>query len=525
MSRSAVILRNIASNWVGFAVNAAVTLALTPFILRELGTGRYGIWVLTTSIIGYYGLLDLGFRAGVTQHLTRYLAMRDYQKGSECMSSAIAALGGLGVLLIMLSVTAAYIAPSFFNFPANMRHEAFWCILIVGITSAVQFALMPFTSVFTATQRFDLANIIGIATRLLTASSIFAALTMGYGLLGVCVATCGANLIDYFVRWRVACRLAPQVRIFWRFVKRARLREIASFGVWNFLISVNMFVYQYVPSILIGAFMPIAAVGHYALATGLLRHINSLLNPIGQVLYPAATELHVQGDRDRLERLYHDGSRLLMLAMIPIVLVATFWAEDFYRLWIGEDYLKGEPFPSVALLFKILLFSTVSTYISNIAGFILVGTGQVKLIANALISGSVISLALSLVLVHIYGLVGIATSIVIASALVDIIIIPLLLQKSLGLSVIKFLRYACIRPMIAGVLQALLITGIRLLDVPPANWSHLLLQGLLAGIGALVVLLSVGITAQERQRFLASPLQQRWAIRKSKSTDAEVASC
>ena len=53
---------------------AAITLLLTPFVLRELGTGRYGIWILTSSIIGYYGFLDLGFRAGVTQYLTRYLA-------------------------------------------------------------------------------------------------------------------------------------------------------------------------------------------------------------------------------------------------------------------------------------------------------------------------------------------------------------------------------------------------------------------------------------------------------------------
>ena len=48
-------------------------------MLHALGTARYGIWILTSSIIGYYGLLDLGFRAGVTQYLTRYLAVGDYQ--------------------------------------------------------------------------------------------------------------------------------------------------------------------------------------------------------------------------------------------------------------------------------------------------------------------------------------------------------------------------------------------------------------------------------------------------------------
>src|SRR5882672_7664269 len=104
MTRSSTILRNVASNWVGFAVNAAVTLALTPFILRELGPARYGIWILTSSIIGYYGLLDIGFRSGVTQYLTRYLAVGDHERASECLSSAVAVLASLGVVMLGLSV-------------------------------------------------------------------------------------------------------------------------------------------------------------------------------------------------------------------------------------------------------------------------------------------------------------------------------------------------------------------------------------------------------------------------------------
>ena len=44
----------------------------------------------------------------------------------------------------------------------------------------MQFVLFPFSAVFTATQRFDLANAIGIATRLLSAGAVLL-------LLGTCV--------------------------------------------------------------------------------------------------------------------------------------------------------------------------------------------------------------------------------------------------------------------------------------------------------------------------------------------------
>ena len=225
MSRSSTILRNVASNWAGFAVNAAVTLALTPFVLHELGTTRYGIWILTSSIIGYYGLLDLGFRGGVTQYLTRYLATGEDLKASECISSAVAVLASLGVVMAGLSLGAAYLVPHVLTIPADLQREAFWCILIVGCSSALQFALQPFASVFTATQRFDLATLIGILTRFLTAGGILLALKTGQGLVGVSVATCVTSAVDYVVRWRVAQRLAPQIEVAAHHVSMLRLRE------------------------------------------------------------------------------------------------------------------------------------------------------------------------------------------------------------------------------------------------------------------------------------------------------------
>lgn len=508
-SRSSVILRNVASNWVGFALNAAVTLALTPFILRELGTARYGIWILTSSLIGYYGLLDLGFRAGVTQYLTRYLAVGDYVKASECISSAVAVLGSLGCGMFLLSLGAAYWAPRVFDLPPGMEREAFWCILVVGCSSAIQFGLQPFTSVFTATQRFDLASLIGVVTRVMTAGAIVFSLKSGWGLIGVSASTCLVSAIDYVVRWQVARRLAPQLEVALRHSSWRRVREIGAFGAWNFLASINGFVYQHVPNLLIGSTMPIAGVGFYALATGLTRQINSVLSPIPQVLYPAATELHVRGDHQGLERLYHDGTRLMLLVMVSVVLIAGFWAEDFYRLWIGQKYLTAGPFSSVALLFQILLISVFTSYSSAIANQVLVGAGHVRVVATLLICGSVVNLILTIALIRPYGLVGVAVATVIASVLGDLVAMPLLVQRTLGLSAARMFRHAWTRPAAVTLLQALLMMALRLLG-QPGDWAHLMLRGLAAGIGSAIIALGIGLSVDERNRFLMRPLRRIW---------------
>lgn len=507
MSRAAVILRNVASNWAGFAVNAAVTLVLTPFVLHELGVARYGIWILTSSIIGYYGLLDLGFRAGVNQYLTRYLALKDYEKAGECLSTAVTSLSALGLVMVMLSVAAAYIAPHFFQFPTDLKREAFWCILIVGLTSAIQFSLCAFAAMFSATQRFDLANLIGIATRLLTAGAILLALKMDTGLIGVSLATCLASLLDNLIRWRVSRRLVPQLHVSPRRFRSDRLREIYSFGLWNFLISINGYVCNYVPNLLIGTFMPVAAVGHYALSNGLSRQVNAVLGPIGQVMYPAATAMHSRGDHDGLERLYQDGSRLMMLVMIPTLLLAGFWAEDFFRLWIGQSYLSGEPFQSVAVLFQVLLVGVFTTYFSNIGAQILSGSGRVRVVAITLICGSLFSVTSSVILIRYLGLLGVALSVVMASVLVDLIAMPLLIQRFLGLSIRGYLVHACARPFAALVFQAAGVFLLRLMH-RPMDWWSLIWQGAAAVLWMASVALVIGTTAEEREKFLVRPLRR-----------------
>lgn len=507
MARASIILRNVAANWLGFAVNAGVTLIMTPFVLHHLGPARYGVWVLTASVIGYYGMLDLGLRAGVTQFLTRYLAVGDLATASECMSSALSALTVVSVAVVALSVAMAYAAPHIFRLPPAIRPEAFWCILIVGCASALQFLLFPYAAVFTATERFDLANAIGVLTRLLSAAAIYIALHDGFKLIGISAATCGASAIDYMIRWRVARRIAPELKIAPGLVSRARLREIAAFGFWNFPISAASYAELHAETLIIGLIMPIAAAGYYALATGLVLQIGAMLAPVGQVMYPTAAALHAREDHGGLEQLYRDGTKLMLLATVVIVLIAALWAGDFYRLWLGPRYVSGDTFPSEAVLLRILLIGTVAGYASNIAGQILLGSGRVRLLATALICRTALNIALVLVLIHPFGLLGVAATSAITSILINLLVIPAALRKVARFPVKAVLLRAVARPLAVACLLGPLLILIRAVG-PARNWPALIGQGALAGLAALTTVLIAGLTACERDRFVLRPLRR-----------------
>jgi O-antigen/teichoic acid export membrane protein len=501
------IVRNVLSNWMGFAVNAAVAMAMTPYILRQLGDVRYGVWVLTFSVIGYYGILDLGFRGGVNQYLTRYFSLRDYTRLNQTASSAFYALSGVGALICAISIAATYLAPGMLKIPPAMHRETVWCILVIGCAAGVQCAFFPFSAVFTATQRYDLSNAIGITTRLLSAGATWLALEAGYGLVALSIVTASATILDYVLRWRIAYKLVPELVISRMLVNRDRIREIAHFGLWNFLIAVSAYLTVHADTLVIGSMLSVSAIARYALASGLMRQMSDLIAPVSQVFYPMAVQFHMRGEKRELEQLYIHASRLLLILTGCIAIIAFTWAEDFYRIWVGPQYVTAGHFPSVATLLRFLVIGLFGTFGSAIAGQIIMGTGFIRVVAITAIAESVLSVAIAIVSIRSYGLLGVAAGAMTAALLVRLLVFPVFLHVRLGLSVWVWLRRAVPRPLAVALVMLAATRGIRWLNTP-ATWADLIVHGCLAAFVAALLIALLGLNDQERDSLLLKPARR-----------------
>ena len=68
------LLRSTLANYVGKFVTLAIGLALTPFMLHQLGATDYALRVLVTSFVAYGTLLDLGVGAALTKYVAELRA-------------------------------------------------------------------------------------------------------------------------------------------------------------------------------------------------------------------------------------------------------------------------------------------------------------------------------------------------------------------------------------------------------------------------------------------------------------------
>ena len=156
-------LRNVLSNWAGFACASITSFFLSPFVVHHLGNSGYGIWVFLGSLTGYLGLLNFGVRGAVTRYVARFHVEGNHQEASAVTSSALLIFVVAGMLSLLLAlVCAAFVLPMF-HVSRDYQSAARVVVILGGVNIAVSLIFGVFGGVVAALHRFDLSNRIEIA--------------------------------------------------------------------------------------------------------------------------------------------------------------------------------------------------------------------------------------------------------------------------------------------------------------------------------------------------------------------------
>lgn len=482
--------RSILSNWFGLLVLAGSTALLTPIMVHHLGAVDYGVWVLASSVLDYYGLLDLGMRSAMFRYVSVFRGASQREDVDRTFSSALLLVTGTAVLICLLSIGMAYLLPPFIHVKGATTRTYGWLLFLLGTSVAVMFPTRMLATYISAHNRWDLYNAAGIANTVTRAVIFVVVLKQGYGLLAIATATLvvaflslGQHIIFLFVA-------DPRVHATFRLITFTRIRELFGFSMRSFLVSLGDYIRFYSDSAVIAAVLSVSLVTPFNIATRLIDCFRSIVIAAGGPVLGAMTELEGARKQKDLQALLLRSTRLLALLSIlgGVLLLAD--GRLLLHLWVGKELVSAYP------LVAVLAFGYMIALTQHSALLIVISKGQHGPLGWWTIAEGLANIVLSVIWGRSHGLIGIAMGTIVPMLVVKVVIQLRYVLKAAEMSVWQYLGGGLIRPFLVGVL--FFVVAERIAMGANATFASFIGTVLVQMIGFLVCTCTVGLTKAER---------------------------
>ncbi len=444
--------KNLTTNWAIYIIAALLSFFLTPYIIGKVGQAAFGVWILVGSFSGYLGLFDFGIGFAVVRFVARYQETGEVGKRNEIVATTFYTASILAVLVLAATAIIMINAADWFTIPANLVGQAQITILLIGLTTAVGFPLSVFSEALAGgLYRFDLFNNVAMAMALLRAGLTVLFLELGWGLVGVGMAALVGSMAGYLWRMRLLYRLLPDLSVHPRPINWRIWQTIGGYSFYSFLLVLSGRMAYYSDSFVVGLFRGVEDVAVFGIAVKLVEYLRQLVFTMAKLFAPIAAKYDPDIDRARLRQILYDGSRLNLLFSLPMTLILFFWGRPFIILWVGDR------FASSAVILQVLLAGHVLSFMQGIGGDILLGVGRHRLMALLSFGAALANIGLSIILIHLVGLVGVAWGTTIPLAFLSILYLPFAAIRLVDGNISQFFREAILPAVIASAAPTLFV--------------------------------------------------------------------
>jgi O-antigen/teichoic acid export membrane protein len=502
-TQTARVARNATASYLRFFVSMAVMFVLTPCIIRHVGRQDFGLWSLTFSVLGFFGLLDMGFGTGVVRYVAECKGAQDTDRRNRMVSTlavvylllTLVAAGGLGLLSLVYT--------RLFSIPLEQQSKALALLWILAARS-VLFALplSLFQGILFGEQRIALLNTVQIVTTLLYGVMAWVALAHGAGVVTLSWLNLTAMLVEYGLYVCFALRCVPELRISLKLADRGLLRSVASFSMAQFVVSMAALVRLRTDPLIVQWFMPLSQVAVYAIALRIAESALLLIKQGINVLAPLMAQLHGAGETGKIRTALLGAGKFAFFASVVLTVPVCIFAREIVVMWVGPGFAGATPTLIVLMLSMCLITPQL------VASNVLAMTGHHRLTARAEVVGMLLNLVVSVALARPLGLVGVAIGTLTSTILVDLLFIVAAACRTNNVTYGTFARRVLLAGIVPGIIQGTTTLFIKA-ALPPANVAALVLEALPGAIVALLLFWLMFIDPTEKERLLGRAMRSR----------------
>ena len=388
--------RRLFSNFAALTVlqgaNYIFPLITLPYLVRVLGVEKYGLLAFAGATTGYFNIVvDYGFDLVAPREIA--INRKNWAKISEIYSAVMI------IKIILMVISTVLLTALVFSFD---KFSTDWKLYYLTFGVVVGQALFP-VWLFQGLEEMKYIAYLNLLTRLIftVAIFIFVKNEADYYLVPV-IRSLGAVLVGFMA----ICIVKRKFKVVFRLQPFRVLSHYFREGYHVFISKIAISLYTISTTFILGLFTNNVIVGYFAAADRIIQALKGLTGPISQAIYPFISK--------KISDSKEEGLRIIRLAAKyiggitgVISLFVLIFAAPLVHILLGSQY---ENSVSVLRIMSVLPFFIG---LSNVFGVqAMVSFGREKPFSRIVITGSILNLVLSFILVPLFHQVGSAISVV-----------------------------------------------------------------------------------------------------------------
>ncbi|HUK35335.1 MAG TPA: polysaccharide biosynthesis C-terminal domain-containing protein [Vicinamibacterales bacterium] len=488
------LLTGTATRYLLLAVTIVVGVFLMPYTIRHLGTSEYGLWMLVASMTAYFNLLDLGYGSGLVRHVADADARGDTTLVNQILSTFVVVYLALGVFVGLAAAVLVLWVPRFPRLLPSQVPLAQYILAVIGVRIALGFPMTIFGAVTTARQRFALNNLVATASAIVNAAVQFTLLARGHHVRAVVAGSVCVDLLTYVGYAWTAKRAFPELRLRASAFRTSLIREVTAFSLYFFLISIAVQIGFNLDNVVVGAALGTSAVAVYAVTLRLADAQRNLSNQFNTLMFPVVVRYGAINQTGALRTMLIEGTRLSLTLVCGLTVCLVGFAQPLILRWMGPGFDAAVAPLDVLAVTGIVLIGQAPL------GNVLLGTGRHRLVAFVSLGEAIVNLALSVILVRRFGLLGVAIGTAIPVFVANLFVLVPVVCRELDVRITSFVHAVTIAPLIGSSVCACAVWALRAMW-PPHSLVAILVEGAIAGLIYLAALWTLGLDAALRERY------------------------
>lgn len=451
--KSHSISSKISTGTLSGALLVAVTIATAivhykqvfAFLPRDIA----GVWLLFWSFGSYLAFFDLGMGPTLAREIAFLAARppdnRDRRAVANLVATclrlymavagsvlALAVLCGL-IFLPMLRLTSIPTADSLL---AWVLFATGACVNLIG---NISYAVLTGEG-HVATERLTRA-----ASMLIWLGLSAFALRSGYGLIGLSAAWLAHACISRLMAVGAAKVFVPSLELGQGAWSAAVARQLARPSAQWALTQLGALLILQTDNLLIAWNLGTAAIPSYEAAAKVITAIGTIALLRTNASVPYYSRASSDADSRTLRELLYKNVHHGLLIMATAIGFMAFFGPDLFHVWLGPGNFVGYP-----VLLTLLVMMTLETHHVSHASLTM-ATGRIPFVRSALVAGA-LNLVLSLILLHWFGLFGVALGTMLAQMATNNWYAPYVTLKIVKLRPFAYIRQ--VAPRFTGLLFA-----------------------------------------------------------------------